>query len=55
MPRLKALKKLEEVDGGLHPNIHPDTLYDLVMEATGSEQLANAYRVSRIKSDWKSR
>lgn len=54
MPRLKAMKQLEEVDAG-RLKLHPDSLFDLVMEATGSEKLANAYRVAAVKSTWKQR
>lgn len=54
MPRLKALKTLEEVDAG-RLTLHPDELYDVVMEATGSEKLANAYRVQAVRSKWKPR
>lgn len=54
MPRLKALKRLEEVDAGALL-LHPDYLFDLVMAAGLGEKVANAYRVGRIKADWKSR
>ena len=54
MPRLKAEKKLEQVDAGTL-TLHHDDLYDVVMLATGNEELANAYRVQAIKSTWKQR
>jgi hypothetical protein len=52
MGRLKAQQRLESDDLS---GLHHDDLFDLVMEATGSEALANSYRVSAIKSKWKAR
>ncbi len=50
MPRLKAQKRLDEGDLS---TMHPDDLYDLVMTATGNENLANDYRANAIKATWK--
>lgn len=47
LPRLKAQRRMETEDLS---KLHHDDLYDLVMLATGSEALANAYRVSAIKA-----
>lgn len=54
MPRLKAQKLLDEVDQG-KVTLDADSLYDTVLAATGNENLANDYRVARIKADWKPR
>ena len=51
MPRLKAQQLLDDVDAG-RVTLHHDTLYDVVLQATGSERLANAYRVGAIKAKW---
>lgn len=57
MPRLKARKRLDEIEA--NPErigaMHPDELYDIVMTATGSEELASSYRVAAIKAKWKPR
>jgi hypothetical protein len=53
LPRIRAQRKLDEYKAGRRPHMHPDDLYDCVLEATGSEKLANAYRVARIRADWK--
>lgn len=54
MPRLRAEKTLDEYRGG-KIELGPDALYDVVMEATGDVELANAYRVQAIKRQWKPR
>lgn len=57
MDRIKAVRWFEEIrkDPEKGNSLHPDTLFDLVMEATGSERLANAYRVAAIRAKWKPR
>lgn len=52
MPRIEAELLLDEYRQG-NAQLGPDRLFDTVMEATGNENLANAYRVARIKADWK--
>lgn len=52
MPRLKAQKRMESDDLS---KLHPDDLFELVLLATDSEPLANAYRVQAIKANWKPR
>jgi hypothetical protein len=42
--------KAGRIDGSV---LHPDTLYERILLATGSESLASAYRTSAIKSKWK--
>lgn len=55
MPRLKARKKFEEYIAG-RSKLHHDEVFDTVLEATGSEALANAYRCTAIKAaTWKPR
>lgn len=51
MPRLKAAKRLEEIemDDAKLAAFDPDQLFDLVMEATGNEDLASSYRVANIR------
>lgn len=53
IPRIKAQRTLEEYDAGKIEWLPADRLYDLAMEATGNESLANSYRVSRIRADTK--
>src|SRR5438132_1699688 len=51
-------KTREEIEAGKIniADMHCDAVYDLVMLATGSESLANSYRVSAIKRQtWKPR
>jgi hypothetical protein len=51
MPRLKAQRTKDDYDTGKIKWLHPDVIFDVVMEATGSEELAKTYRVARIKAD----
>lgn len=50
MPRLKARRRMQAEDLS---KLHPDEAYELVLDATGSEQLANMYRVNALKATWK--
>ncbi len=52
MPRIAAEQLLDDYREG-NAQLGPDRLFDTVMEATGNEDLANKYRVARIKSEWK--
>ncbi len=52
MPRLKAVRLKEQYDTQ-QVNLDPVTLFETVMEATGSVELANAYSNARIRQDWK--
>lgn len=52
MPRLKALKVLERVDAG-ELKLHPDALFETVIEAGLGEKVANAYRVNAVKATWR--
>jgi hypothetical protein len=52
LPRLKAQRLLDEYHAGkCTPGA--DELFDAAMLTTGSETLANAYRVSRMQADRK--
>ena len=55
--RIVAQKKMTEIENSneVFMSLHCDAIYDIVFEATGSKALASSYRVSRIRSDWKSR
>ena len=55
MPRLKAIRTLDEVDAG-RLTLHHEALYDLVIATGGSKELAGIYRANAIKAaTWKSR
>lgn len=53
--RIVALRRLEEIESDYDKmmSIHPDSLFELVIESGGSLAMANAYRVARIKAEWK--
>jgi aromatic ring-opening dioxygenase catalytic subunit (LigB family) len=51
MPRIKARRVLDDIESTRidFMRFHPDALYDVAFEATGNEEVANAWRVQRIK------
>lgn len=54
--RIQAQKTVDEIEVGKvdFTKIQYDALYELVLLASGSEELANSYRVASIKSQtWK--
>ncbi len=58
LERVKAQKVMEEIETGKvdFAAMNCDRLFETVLLATGSEALANSYRVSAIKAQtWKPR